>query len=397
MSSDNSGKIIEITFDIASKFGRSLLRTLLYNIYGSTVQYKPTPETFLENHCLGIYFDEAKLIDNTDKYWQVGDGCKASFEYEFKRIRQDGYDRQWDPETKDWIKVPSYTSYGLDRKEDISALDVSPTIFRQMLIETLIRTALTDDFVNVDCSEYGGAKINKIIIPELNRYIESDEHRIEDINMMELDIQKTDDMFPTDFNNYFKDGIQEKKLLIDCPIHTARNSVHANVIEVFAFAYALKGLTREDFVGKYGEKFGRYWDKVTGGHVDVFLTNAAIEANKEIETLYSNLVKEWRKKIPIAQKDIDNLEKKIAAERKQFKETIQAEFERTVIDPLKELQQKRVEQCKADKDVAVENLRTEIKKCKGGMLEDIQKKVPIQGMLHISKDKLKIRGVEFTI
>lgn len=392
-----NSETIEITFDITSKFGRSLLRTLLYNIRGTTVQYKPTPETFLENHSLGIYFSVAELIDDDDKYWQVGDGCKATFEYKFKRIRQDGYNSKWDPETEDWIKVPSYTSYSLDSKEDVSTLDVSPTIFRQMLVETLIRTAFTNDFVNVDCSDYGGEKINKIIIPELNRYIESDEHRIEDINMMELDIQKTDDMFPTDFNNYFKDGIQEKKIPIDCPIHTARDAVHAKIVEVFAFAYALKGLTREDFVGKYGEKYGRYWDKVTGGHVDVFLTNAAIEANKEIETLYNNLVKEWRKNIPIAQKDIDDLEKKIAAERKQFRETIQAEFERTVIDPLKELQQKRVEQCKADKAVAVENLRTEIKKCKGEMLEDIQKKVPIQKLLHISKDELKIRGVEFTV
>lgn len=395
--SKNPEKTIEITFDIASKFGRSLLRTLLNNIRCTTVQYKSTPETFLENNSLAIYFSVSELIDNDDKYWQVGDGCKARFGYKFNRIRQDGYRSQWDPETEDWIRVPSYMGYSIEDKEDVSALDVSPMIFRRMLIETLIRTAFTNDFVNVDCSDHGGAKINKIIIPELNRYIESDEHRIEDINMMELDIQKTNDMFPTDFNNYFKDGIQEKKILIDCPINTARDAVHAKIVEVFALAYALKGLTREDFVGKYGEKYGRYWDKVTGGHVDVFLTNAAIEANKEIETLYNNLVEEWRKKIPIAQKDINDLEKKITAERKQFRETIQAEFERTVIDPLRELQKKRVEQCKADKAVAVENLRTEIKKYKSEMLEDVQKKVPIQKLLHISKDELKIQGVEFTI
>jgi NAD-dependent DNA ligase len=153
---------------------------------------------------------------------------------------------------------------------------------------------------------------------------------------------------------------------------------------------------REDFVGKYGEKYGRYWDKVTGGHVDVFLTNAAIEANKEIETLYNNLVKEWRKNIPIAQKDIDDLEKKIAAERKQFRETIQAEFERTVIDPLKELQQKRVEKCKADKAVAVEDLRTKIKKCKSEMLE-VAKHVTIkEEKKELSSSKLAGKSFCFT-
>ena len=372
-----------LILNITSKFGREILRELTECLDYSVVQYKPTAATVNNERGYGIRFDSVSLEDKDT--WKVGDPSKVYLKYYFVTY----YPNPWHRNQYSW-------KYDVSA-DTIATFDQSPTMLKQILITTLVRSAFTNERVGISFASYSGGRYNKIDIPALHHYIEDDEHHFEDLDFLNIEINRTKNMHDGDFNSYFKDGVQEKLLLIDCPINTRKSATKAKAIEIIAFIYALKGLSKEFFIEKYGNQFARYWDKAGACAADVFLTTAANEANDEIEKLYDELLHKWNIRVEAAQIDINNLEKEIADKRSEFDRTIKAEFERTVIDPLKQKQKECIEKCKDEKPAAVENLRDEIKKCKAAMQEDIQKKVQIQSLLHIPKKDIKIRNETFTI
>lgn len=372
-----------LILNITSKFGREILKELIDCLDYSVVQYKPTAATVNNEKGYAIRFDDISLEDKDT--WKVGDPSKVYLKYYFVTYHPD----QWHKNQYGW-------TYNVSA-DTVATFDQSPTMLKQIFITTLVRSAFTNKRVGLSFSSHSGGRYNKIDIPALHHYIEDDEHHFENLDFLNIEINKTEDMHDGDFNNYFKDGVQEKKLLIDCPINTKKSAVKARAIEIIAFIYALKGLPKEFFIEKYGDHFARYWDKAGACAADVFLTTAANAANDEITKLYDELLTKWDIRVQAAQTDIDNLEKEIADKRREFDITIRAEFERTVIDPIKQKQKECVEKCRDEKPAAVENLRDEIKKCKAAMQEDVQKKVQIQSLLYIPKKDIKIRNETFTI
>lgn len=386
----NNNKL-QLVFEIRSRYGRDLLFSFVQGLRNAVIAF---PQYYTASNGYGITINSNTKLDlwvddytpdGNDPTWKEGEDSKVNLDFDIINFYPSSqYYRDWT-----WKRVTKDAEF-------VSTLDYSVKMIKRMFVTFLLKNAFTT--LADPCKEYtdyGGARLNKIDIPFFHDYIEDDEHHIEDVDFMKLEINKTEKMGYTDFENYFKDDDQEKKLMIDCPTHPAYGHKRGKIIELIAFIYVIKGLPREMFIEKYG-KFSRYWDKVTGGVKDVFLTTAVNDSNEEIQSLYRKLVKAWKDKVAAVQTDINALEKTIAEERKKFKETIEAEFERTVIDPIKQKQVDCLNKCKAEKDGVVQNIRTEIKKCKARMMEDVQKNVSIQKLLHISKDTLKIRRDEFT-